>query len=452
MDDANALTGTYGWLLPQRPVTSLEAYIDGGGGRAWDRARNTEPDEIIVTVADAGLRGRGGGGFPTGDKWRSVRDASEETASAPHLVINGAEGEPGTAKDRLLLGNNPFQVLEGALVARHAVGADTVHIGVKAASGLAPSLRQAVDEIVAAGWSQPDSIEVVDGPDEYLFGEETALLEVLEGNLPLPRWLPPYQQGLHRSTGQQHPTVVNNVETLANVPVILTRGVDGYRAVGTADSPGTILCTVIGDVAAPGVYELPMGTPLRQLLVDVAGARDVKLVCNGAASPVLGSDELDVPLTYEDLRAAGSALGSAGFIVYNDRHCAVRIAITLSHFLAIESCGQCTACKLGCAAITDLLRTLDDGAATRATLVALTDRLPGITDQVRCALPNGEQLLVGSMLERFADEFAAHLEHPCPSSLVEPVPKIVALDDTTGEVRLDTEYHRKRADWSYAPA
>ncbi len=438
-------------LLPAQPLPSLDAYIAAGGGRGLETALAMDPDEVIAEIADAGLRGRGGAGFPTGTKWRSVRDAARETASAARLVVNGAEGEPGTYKDRLLLATNPFQVLEGVLIARHAIGADQVHIGVKAKTDHADLLRTAVDAIVDAGWEDPDVVQIVEGPDEYLFGEETGLLEVIEGNLPLPRWLPPFQQGLFATTGEPHPTAVNNVETLANVPLILTDGAAAFRRVGTDQSPGTMLFTVVGDVASPGVYELPLGTPLRQLLVDIAGADDIKAVFSGVSSPVISPERLDTPLTYEDMRTAGTGLGSGGFIVYDHRHCIVRVAVQLSHFLAIESCGQCTACKLGCAAITDLLRTIESGGGTAQHLQAIGDRIPNITDQTRCALPAGEQLLVGSLLEAFQDEFVAHLGRTCDTPLLEQVPKIEYLDDTTGHVAYDLHYHRKRPDWSYAP-
>ncbi len=445
-------TGPIDRLLPATPRTTLEAYLDAGGGQALATALEMEPDEVIAEVSDAGLRGRGGAGFPTGTKWGSVRGAAAETDSAPRLVVNGAEGEPGTYKDRLLVETNPFQVLEGVLIARHAIGADQVHIGVKAKTGHAALLQTALDAIVQAGWEDRDVVRIVEGPDEYLFGEETALLEVIEGNLPLPRWLPPFQQGLFATTSQPHPTVVNNVETLANVPFILEAGASTFRSVGTVDSPGTMLFTVVGDVTTPGVYELPLGTPLRQLLVDIAGAADIKAVFSGVSSPVINPERLDTLLTYEEMSTAGTGLGSGGFIVYDHRHCIVRIAVQLSHFLAIESCAQCSACKLGCTAITDLLRTIEAGRGTAHDLQAIVDRLPQITDQTRCALPAGEQLLVGSLLDTFRDEFTAHLGRTCDLPVIERVPKIESLDDTTGEVAYDPHYARKRSDWSFAPA
>lgn len=439
-------------LLPDPPRTTFEDYVAAGGGQALQTALAMDPDEVAAEVADAGLRGRGGAGFPTGTKWRSVREAAAETGSSARLVVNGAEGEPGTYKDRLLLETNPYQVLEGVLIARHAIGADQVHIGVKARTGHARILQRAIAELVAAGWEEPDIVAVVEGPDEYLFGEETGLLEVIEGNLPLPRWLPPFQQGLFATTSSPHPTVVNNVETLANVPLILADGATAFRQAGTEKSPGTMLFTVIGDVDNPGVYELPLGTPLRQLLVDIAGAHDIKAVFSGVSSPVLSPERLDTPLTYEDMHTAGTGLGSGGFVVYDHDHCIVRVALQLSHFLAIESCAQCAACKLGCTAITDWLREIEDGHGTEHHLAQIRDRIPHITDQTRCALPQGEQLLVGSLLDTYEHEFLAHLGRRCTSAVLEQVPKIDHLDDATGTVQLDSTYHRKQPDWSYTPA
>lgn len=437
-------------LLPEVALTTLEAYIAVGGGTALHAALQSAPKDIIGKVTDAGLRGRGGAGFSTGVKWRSVRDIAQETGGRTHVVVNGAEGEPGTYKDRLLLQTNPFQVLEGALIARHAIEADDVSIGVKAGTKAAAILHAAVDQVIAAGWIDGDTIRIVEGPDEYLFGEETGLLEVIEGNLPLPRWLPPFQHGLFASIHQPRPTAVNNVETLANVPLIIRDGAAAFRQFGTDSSPGTMLFTVVGDVANPGVYELPLGTPLRHLLVDIAGARDVKAVFPGVSSPVIVDAQFDTLLTFDDMHAAGSSLGAGGFIVYDQRHCIVRVTAQLSHFLAIESCGQCTACKLGCAAITELLQSIERGEATTHDLQAIRDRIPTITDQTRCSLPNGEQLMVGSVLDHFADEFADHVGHTCDAPVVE-IPKLVALDDATGVVTYDADYHRKQPDWSYTP-
>ncbi len=438
-------------LLPAQPYTKLAAYVDAGGGRGLETALRSEPDDIIARVQAAGLRGRGGAGFPTGDKWRSVREAANDTASEARLVVNAAEGEPGTFKDRRLLQLNPFAMLEGALIARHAIGAADVHIGVKERDGLAGDLRAAIAEIVETGWEHDGVVHVVEGPDEYLYGEETGLLEVVEGRLPLPRWLPPFQAGLFATTEQPHPTAVNNVETLANVPLIVADGAEAFRSLGTETSPGTMLFTVVGDVEAPGVYELPLGTSLRDLLVDIAGAASIKAVFSGVSAPVITPAQLDTPLTYEDMRTAGTGLGSGGFVVYDDDHCIVAVAAELTRFLAVESCGQCTACKLGTGVLSDLLHRIDAGDGDEGDLQAIADRVPSITDQARCALPAGGQLLVGSLLDAYRDEFVEHLSRPCPFPRDERVPKIEAIDDDSGEVTFDPDHHRKRPDWSYAP-
>ncbi|MBW3659938.1 MAG: SLBB domain-containing protein, partial [Actinobacteria bacterium] len=295
-----------------------------------------------------------------------------------------------------------------------------------------------------------DRIEVVLGPDEYLFGEETGMLEVIEGKLPLPRILPPYQSGLFAGTTAPNPTVVNNVETLSHVTRILANGPDWFRETGTEESPGSMVFTVVGDVANPGVYELPLGTPLRTLLVDIAGATDIKAVYSGTSNTVITGDQLDTPLTFDDMSEAGTGLGSGGFMVYDSSHCIVRILLTLSHFLAIESCGQCPPCKLNSTEITDLLAKVDRGEGTQRDLEDILKRTHQVTDQNRCYLPVGEQIMVGTTIERFVDEFVAHAGEPCPSDREVPVPLIDDIDEDTGEVTYHPRYHLKQADWSYA--
>ncbi|MDP8928357.1 MAG: SLBB domain-containing protein [Actinomycetota bacterium] len=439
-------------LLPDTPVTDIDEYLGLGGGAGLAAALQAAPEQLVSAVRASGLRGRGGAGFPTGTKWASVVTTAREVGGPVYLVVNGAEGEPGTYKDRALLTLNPFQVVEGALIALHATGAQAAYVGIKERStsaerGLAPALG-AVRE---AGWSGAERVEVALGPDEYLFGEEKAMLEVIEGKLPMPRILPPYEQGLFATMASPNPTIVNNVETLANVPGIIARGPEWFRQVGTETSPGTMIFTVVGDVENPGVYELPLGTPLSTLLVDVAGANDIKAVYSGTSNSVITPDLLEVPLGFDETAKAGIGLGSGGFIVYDQSHCIVRVAAALSHFLMIESCGQCLACKLGTTAITELLNKIDRGDGEDDDLDALLQRCTTVTDANRCYLPVGEQLTVGSTLHAFIDEFSAHIGRTCPSARKAVIPKIEHLDHATGEVRFDPDYHRKRPDWSYAP-
>lgn len=422
-------------LLPDEPLITLDAYLAAGGGRGLERARRLPPEEVIDEVERSGLRGRGGAGFPTAVKWRSTLElAAQYDRSQLYLVANGAEGEPGTFKDRPLLALNPFAFVEGLLIARHAVGATGAFVGIKAKfTRPLERLRDALRQATGAGWPGAGEVEVVTGPDEYLFGEETGLLEVIEGNPALPRLLGPYQRGLFASDDAPNPTVVNNIETLANLPGIVVNGADWFRKAGTEGSPGTMLFTVVGDVESPGVYELPLGTPLRSLLVDIAGASDIKAVYSGSSNAVITPARLDDPLDFDQARADGAGIGSGGFIVYDTSRPILRILATLSAFLARESCGQCNACKLGTATITDLLERLCRGEGDQRTVRAIWQRNKTVTDQNRCYLPVGEQLMVGSTLSEYAGEIASGLGKPVPEINL-PVPLIDDIDDATGKV------------------
>ena len=437
-------------LLPDAPVTTIDAYLAAGGGRGLLAALDREPAAAVAEVERSGLRGRGGAGFPTGRKWASVL---ETAAGGPvHLVANGAEGEPGTYKDRALLRANPFAVVEGVLVAAYATGAQQVAVGVKAAYEVeVERLRSALAAAGDAGWWGADRVAVVEGPDEYLFGEESALLEVVEGKLPLPRILPPYMYGLHATMQQPNPTVVNNVETLANLPRILADGAEAFREEGTVEAPGTMLFTVVGDVHSPGVYELPLGTPLRTLLEDVAGAPDAKAVYSGTSNTVITPAVFDLPLDFDSFREAGTGLGSGGFVVYGAERCIVQVTAVLSRFLAVESCGQCPPCKEHGMAMWETLERLCAEGGGPSDLADLRRRCRLVTEANRCYLPVGHALLVASTLDAFAKEFAERLVGGCDHGDDLDVPKIVSLDPDSGAVEFDGAYRRKRSDWSYGP-
>lgn len=440
-------------LLPAEPVPNLRDYVGAGGGRGLSQAVKRDPDDLIAEIEQSGLRGRGGAGFSTGLKWRSIVDAARDQDLAVAAVVNGAEGEPGTYKDRALLVANPYQVVEGLLIACHAVGATAAFVGVKARFTKARQrLEDALAEAVAADWSGAQIVQIVAGPDEYLFGEETAMLEVIEGNLPFPRHLAPYVNGLFTESANPSVALVNNVETLANVPFIVTSGAQSYRQLGTEQSPGTMLFTVVGDVTSAGVYELPLGTPLRVLLSDIAGATDVKAAFSGVSNAIITPAMLDTPLDYESMVAAGSGQGSGGFIVYDSSHCIVRVTATLARFLSVESCGQCNACTMGTGAIHEILQRIDAGKGRRNDLEALGRWAAQVTDLARCGLPVGPQVIVASLLTDFEDELVDHLDQPCWSDHVEIVPKIEHLDLDSGAVTYDQDYHRKRRDWTYAEA
>jgi len=439
-------------LLPEGPVPSVEAYIKGGGGRGLAAARERAPDEVIEEVRRSGLRGRGGAGFPTGMKWRTVRD---DPCPTKYVVCNAAEGEPGTFKDRWLLRMNPYLVVEGLGIAAYAVGAERAFIGIKAGfEHEVDRLRRAMEEMAERDLVGPVPVELMPGPDEYLFGEEKALLEVIEGNDPLPRVLPPWMEGLFRKPDSPNPTAVNNAETLANVPHILDKGADWFRSFGTSDSPGTMLFTLCGDVRFPGVYELPMGFSLRELVYGIGGGpppgRELKAVFPGASTTVISAAQLDAPLGFDAMRAVGSGLGSGGFVVYDDSACIVRATLAFSRFLYVESCGQCPACKHGTGAITELLERIDGEEGSEADVETILARALKVTDAQRCALPTGESLIAQSAIQVFGPEFAEHFGRGCPRPRDLPVPKIVDFDEAAGEFRFDERYGRKLPDWTYA--
>jgi NADH-quinone oxidoreductase subunit F len=456
-----------GFLLPPVPVSSLADYRARGGGAGLERARELGPEQTIQEVTLARLRGRGGAGFPTGTKWESIRSAPGDTK---YLAVNAAEGEPGTFKDRSLMRANPYQLLEGVAIAALAVGAKEAFIAIKRTFGPEiAALERAMDEMRQAGMFD-SPVSLVLGPDEYLFGEEKALLEVIEGNAPLPRQLPPYQYGLFATalqlgwaaheaepgttpTRSVNPTLVNNVETLANVPHILAKGAEWFRGFGTDLSPGIVVCTVVGDVTRPGVGEVELGVSLGDAIERIGGGvpagRSIKAVFSGISNPVLVAADLDTPLSYEAFAAIGSGLGAAGFIVYDDRTCIVELAHAFSRFLYVESCGQCPACKLGTQEITERLAEVQDGRGTELDIEIIGARLRNVTDGNRCALPVEEQNVVSSLLTHFAEEFVDHLEgRGCQSARELIVPKLLDLAD--GVATYDRHQMLKQPDWTYS--
>jgi NADH-quinone oxidoreductase subunit F len=441
----------YDRLLPAAPVRSLDEHLAGDGGDGLERALAMAPDEVIAEVDAAELRGRGGAGFPTARKWRGVQATAADHGGRLTLVANAAEGEPGTYKDRTLITQQPYAFLEGICIALHATGAAEAHIGIKAKfTGPVERLRAALAEVVDAGWPGAERIRVATGPDAYLFGEESAMLEVIEGKLPMPRIVKPYDAGLFATTQSPNPTIVNNVETLSHVPRIVAHGADWFREAGTTASPGTMVFTVVGDVEHAGIYELALGTPLRVLLEDVAGARDLKAVYSGVSNAVITPDHLDTPLCFDAMRWAGVGMGSGGFVVYDGSRSIVDVLHVLVRFLAVESCGQCNACKLGNGEMAAILAKVQRGEATQTDLETLLRRSHTVTDQNRCYLPVGSQLLVGSTVAAFVDEFVETVQRGAPTPADLPTPLIEAIDEDTGEVTYHERYHLKQPDWSYA--
>ena len=464
-------------VLPPEPFCTLGDYIAHNGGAGLTAARAVSPSTIIDELVASGLRGRGGAGFPTGLKWRTVRSFASPLLLTT-IVVNAAEGEPGTFKDRAILRSNPYAVLEGALIAAHTLNARSIVIATKATFILeAERVRSALAEMVTAGWCGDVDVAIVEGPSEYLFGEETALLEVIDGRPPFPRIAPPFRRGVVEvvrthadaasgsalaanvqmagTTGASAapPVLVNNVETMANIPAIVARGAAWFRSVGTAESPGTIVCTVTGAVQRPGVAEVPMGTSLQEA-IELAGGgvqegQQIGAVMVGVSSAILTPDLLDTPLTYEAMTAAGSGLGSAGFQVIGDQQEPVSVAAGVARFLAIESCGQCTNCKQGGMEIATLLDKITRGDGTRRDVDIIEARLATVADGARCGLASQQLTVVGSLLTTFAEQVNARLEPGCAPGEVFLIAALLDIDEH-GAV-LDTHFTDKQPDWTYEP-
>ena len=442
-------------VLYPRPIISLDDYLVRGGGKGLTAATRMEPAAIIERVLASGLRGRGGAGFPTGRKWQTVLE-NRTPESPPTVIVNAAEGEPGTFKDRTILRRNPYLVLEGALIAARAVGADLVVFAMKRSfAGEVDRMRAAIEEAEDAGWGDGVRMLVFEGPDEYLYGEESALLETIDGRWPFPRVVPTFRRGLLAGTSAEDPAapaVVNNTETLANVARIIHRGPDWFRTYGTQESPGTMVCTVTGSTKRHGVGEVRMGTPLREVIDAIGGGprrgRSIKAVLSGVAVGIIPADKLDTPVSYEALRDIGSGLGSGAFIVFDDSDDMAAVAAGVARFLAVESCGQCSPCKLDGITLAERLAKLSGSEARQHDYGVIRKRLTTVADRSRCFLASQQQAVVTSILEHFPDEMAAHLSGDRAAA----APALIAeLLDIRGEsAYLDERHLQKQPDWSYS--
>jgi NADH-quinone oxidoreductase subunit F len=468
-------TGFRPRVLPADERPAIADALAAGAGEALRAARAVEPGALIELVEAAGLRGRGGAGFPVARKWRTV--AANCTPVLPAtVVVNAAEGEPGSFKDRAILRRDPYCVVEGALIAARAVGADSVIIATKASfTREVGRLRAAIAEADAAGWTTGLPVTLFTGPGEYLYGEETALLEVIDGRPPFPRIAPPYREGVDEffddaagadsdsrsaagvemagPTGESiaPPTLAGNAETFANVPGIVRLGADWFREVGTPESPGTVVCTVSGATARHGVAEVELGTPLRDVIDAVGGGarpgHEIVAVMSGVANPLLPASALDTPVSYEAMRAAGSGLGAAGFIVFDDADDLVAVAAGVARFLAVESCGQCAHCKDDGLALAELLARLAASHAGETDTDEVATLLDAVTEGARCNLATQQQLVVGSVLRLFPDAVRAHAERAVAGVVPYPVAPISELVD--GRAVLDPDQSTKQPDWSH---
>jgi NADH-quinone oxidoreductase subunit F len=399
----------------QPAVQRLAGYGADGGYMAWLTALKIPPADVMAAVTASGLRGRGGAGFPTGRKWAFLPPDGRQRM----LVVNADEGEPGTFKDRELLEGNPHLVLEGILLAAYAIGAAESYVYMRGEFAHAYEVfTRAVEDAREAGLVGRNiagsgfhhDVYVFRGAGAYICGEETALLESLEGRRGQPRIKPPFPAvaGLY-----ELPTVVNNAETLANVPYIVRYGPQWYRQWGTEESPGLKVMSVSGAVTHPGNYEVPLGITLNDLLGLAGGPRrgaKVKAVIPGGSSmPLIPADRLDVRLTYEDMRRAGSQLGSGGVIVLDETVCMVAACERVVRFYRDESCGKCTPCREGTYWNREVLARLEDGRGTLEDLEVLLDVSDNINTSSLCPLGPASTGFLVSALHFFEDEFREHV-------------------------------------------
>jgi NADH-quinone oxidoreductase subunit F len=401
----------------------IDRYLELDGYSSLDLAFARDPAELVQTVKDSGLRGRGGAGFPTGMKWGFL---AKGTGRPTYLVINADESEPGTFKDMELLERDPHALIEGAIVSAYAIGCHQAFIYLRGECGfagrrLAAAIGQAYErgllgrDIKGSGFD----LEVVlhRGAGAYICGEETALLSSLEGERGQPKLRPPFPavEGLYRA-----PTTVNNVETIAAVPWIFRKGVDWFRSMGTDKSPGPKLFSVSGDVQRPGNYEYPLGTPARELIMAAGGGmlegRSLKAwTPGGSSTPMLTRDHLDTPMDFESIQAAGSLLGTAAMIVLSEDVCIVGACLNFAKFYAHESCGKCTPCREGTDWMARILARLESGAGRAQDMDTLTDICDGMFGRVFCALGDGATSPIVSALKYFRAEFDEHVDgHGCP--------------------------------------
>ncbi len=414
------------YLLRNREVPAIDqmsVYLAHGGYQALRMAlKDFKPEELVDMVKKSGLRGRGGAGFPTGMKWGFLPNDGRKR----YLVVNSDEAEPGTFKDREIIEHNPHQLIEGIIISSFATKAREAFIYCRGEFLFgSEQLTRAVAEAYAQGFLGENilgsgyalDLSVYRGAGAYICGEESALLESLEGKRGNPRLKPPFPAvaGLYGG-----PTVINNVETITNVPVIVSKGADWYTTMGTAKSPGLKIFSVSGRVQRPGNYEIPLATPLSTLINDYAGGvwsgRQIKAVIPGGSSvPLLTPDQLDTPLDYESILQAGSMLGSGGCIVLDDHICIVGATARLVRFYREESCGKCTPCREGTYWMTDILDRLEHGLGTPDDLDTLADVADNVGGKCFCPLGDASLGVLVSALQHFREEFEEHVErHACP--------------------------------------
>jgi len=437
-EGAKTTTPSKAKALPDyEPVLTRFAFTPGGaeldhyvthqaGYQGLKKALSMTPDAVIDDVKKSGLRGRGGAGFPTGLKWQFV---DKKSPKPKYIVCNADESEPGTFKDHLLMERNPHLLIEGCLIGCYAIGSKAAYIYIRGEFyHLFPTMQKAIEDARAAGYLGKNilgsgfdcEVYLHRGAGAYEAGEETALLESLEGKRAQPRFKPPFPavEGAWKC-----PTAVNNVETLCNVPLVMTRGADWYISLGPEKNGGPKLFCVSGAVRRPGVFEAPMKVTLKELIYDYAGGpldgRTIKAVIPGGSSvPILLPDQIDIPASFDDVQRAGSLLGSAAIMVLDDTTDMVWLAENLLHFYRHESCGKCTPCREGTDWLYRLLHRMTQGMATEKDITLLESVANQINGKTLCAFGDAAATPVLTTLKWFRPEFEAYVKGtpPAPAS------------------------------------
>ena len=397
----------------------IDVYIKNGGYQALSNALKMQTDTLIQMVKDSGLRGRGGAGFSTGLKWGFI---TKDPTIPKYLCCNADEGEPGTFKDRAIIEKDPHQLIEGMVIACYAIGAQTAYIYIRGEFDFgARRLEQAISEAREKGYLGKNilgsnfncDIYVHKGAGAYICGEETALLESIEGKRGQPRIKPPFpaQVGLFAK-----PTVINNVETLACIPHIVNRGPKWFASIGPEKSPGPKIFGVSGHVKKPGLYELPMGTTAREVIYTHAGGirDDRKLkafIPGGVSAPMLTEKDLDTPMDFDSMATKGTMLGSAGVIVMDDTTCIVKIAMRTMGFFRHESCGKCTPCREGTDWTYKVLHRIEHSQGKEGDVELLESLCGNIFGRTFCPLADGAVMALRGALKNFREEFVYHVKN-----------------------------------------
>jgi NADH-quinone oxidoreductase subunit F len=434
-----------------RDLTRIAEYEQVGGYESLKKALQMERQAVLDELLAANVRGRGGAGFPMGRK-ASFLPKPGESPKPIYLVANADESEPGTFKDREIMARIPHMFIEGVVIASHVIGASAAFIYIRGEYLTEfEILRDALEEarraglvgsnVVGTGWSLP--IVLHRGAGAYICGEETGLLESLEGKRGQPRTKPPFPaiSGVYAS-----PTLINNVETLATVPKILEIGGANYAKLGVENSAGTRVFSLSGNVVRGGNYELELGTSLRELIYDIGGGiadgRELKAIIPGGSSvPVLTADEVDTKLDFDSMAQAGTMLGSGAVIVMDDRCCMVQLGLRVAQFYQHESCGKCTPCREGTRWMVDLLRKIEAGEADQAELDLLLDVCDRILGNCLCPLGDAAAMPVASYVAKFRDEYQRHLdEGGCPFGGESTLDHVLApVDQHHARVRAEIE-------------